>query len=142
MSGFTTFTSQNAPAGLDFSVEQPGDWVFVPLPAESHDFTDVLHFAPVAVLMAPYAPVVFAVAARPGYASVCEAFGGLRATSRGELPAGAAAEPLVAGFAASFLTGCLACRFMLEIDKRGRLIWFAAYCAAAGIVSIASYLIR
>lgn len=68
MSGFTTFTSQNAPAGLDFSVEQPGDWVFVPLPAESHDFSDVLHFAPVAVLMAPYAPVVFAVAARPGYA--------------------------------------------------------------------------
>ena len=60
----------------------------------------------------------------------------------GELPAGVAAGPLVAGFAASFLTGCLACRFMLEIVKRGRLIWFAAYCAAAGIVSIASYLIR
>ena len=56
--------------------------------------------------------------------------------------AGVAAGPLVAGFAASFLTGCLACRFMLEIVKRGRLIWFAAYCAAAGIVSIASYLIR
>ena len=60
----------------------------------------------------------------------------------GELMAGVAAGPLVAGFAASFLTGCLACRFMLEIVKRGRLIWFAAYCAAAGIVSIASYLIR
>ena len=60
----------------------------------------------------------------------------------GELTAGVAAGPLVAGFAASFLTGCLACRFMLEIVKRGRLIWFAAYCAAAGIVSIASYLIR
>ena len=60
----------------------------------------------------------------------------------GELTAGVAAGPLVAGFAASFLTGCLACRFMLEIVKRGRLICFAAYCAAAGIVSISSYLIR
>lgn len=59
---------------------------------------------------------------------------------KGELTAGVAAGPLIAGFLASFVTGCLACRFMLEIVKRGRLIWFAVYCAAAGIVSIVSYL--
>ncbi len=59
---------------------------------------------------------------------------------KGELTAGVAAGPLIAGFIASFVTGCLACRFMLEIVKRGRLIWFAAYCALAGIVSIASYI--
>ena len=59
---------------------------------------------------------------------------------KGELTAGVAAGPLVAGFIASFVTGCLACKFMLEIVKRGRLIWFAAYCALAGIVSIASYI--
>ena len=58
----------------------------------------------------------------------------------GELTAGVAAGPLAAGFLASFITGCLACRFMLEIVKRGRLIWFAVYCALAGVVSIASYL--
>ena len=59
---------------------------------------------------------------------------------KGDLTAGDEAVPLIAGFAASFITGCLACKFMLEIVKRGRLIWFAIYCALAGIVSIASYL--
>ncbi|MDE5695713.1 MAG: UDP-diphosphatase, partial [Alistipes sp.] len=59
----------------------------------------------------------------------------------GELTAGVAAGPLLAGFAAAFVTGCLACRFMIGIVGRGRLIWFALYCAAAGIVSIISYFV-
>jgi undecaprenyl-diphosphatase len=45
---------------------------------------------------------------------------------------------MVAGFAAAFVVGCLACRFMIDIVKRGKLIWFAIYCAAAGVVSIVS----
>ena len=57
----------------------------------------------------------------------------------GDLTAGVAAGPLAAGFLASFVTGCLACKFMIEIVKRGKLIWFALYCAAAGLVSILSY---
>ena len=28
---------------------------------------------------------------------------------------------------------------MIEVVKRGKLIWFALYCAAAGAVSIISY---
>ena len=59
---------------------------------------------------------------------------------KGELTAGVGTVPLMAGFLASFITGCLACRFMLEVVQRGRLIWFAVYCAAAGLVSIISYL--
>lgn len=59
---------------------------------------------------------------------------------KGELTAGVGTVPLMAGFLASFVTGCLACRFMLEIVQRGRLIWFAVYCTAAGLVSIISYL--
>ncbi len=58
----------------------------------------------------------------------------------GEMTTGIAAGPLAAGFAASFVTGCLACKFMIETVKRGKLIWFSVYCAAAGIVAIASYL--
>ncbi len=58
----------------------------------------------------------------------------------GELTAGVAAGPLAAGFLASFITGCLACKFMLEIVKRGKLIWFALYCALAGVVSIVATL--
>lgn len=44
--------------------------------------------------------------------------------------------PLAAGFVAAFAVGALACRFMIDIVKRGKLIWFAWYCAAAGILSI------
>ncbi|MDE6446291.1 MAG: undecaprenyl-diphosphate phosphatase [Alistipes sp.] len=59
----------------------------------------------------------------------------------GELTTGVAAGPLAAGFAAAFVTGCAACRFMIEAVKRGKLIWFALYCAVAGAVSIISYAI-
>ncbi len=58
----------------------------------------------------------------------------------GELTAGVAAGPLAAGFLASFITGCLACKFMIEVVKRGKLIWFAIYCALAGVVAIVSTL--
>lgn len=58
----------------------------------------------------------------------------------GELTTGVGGVQLAAGFAAAFVTGCAACKFMIEMVKRGKLIWFALYCAAAGIVSIISYL--
>lgn len=57
----------------------------------------------------------------------------------GDLTANIDPMPLLAGFAAAFVTGCLACRFMIEVVKRGRLIWFALYCALAGLISILSY---
>ncbi len=59
----------------------------------------------------------------------------------GGLSASVGTGPLAAGFLASFLTGCLACKFMIETVKRGRLIWFALYCALAGAVSLISYLV-
>ena len=49
--------------------------------------------------------------------------------------------PMLAGFVAAFVVGCLACKFMIDIVKRGKLIWFALYCAVAGVVSIVSYFI-
>ena len=51
------------------------------------------------------------------------------------------AVPLAAGFAAAFVTGTLACKFMIEAVKRGKLIWFAVYCAAAGAVAIIGSLV-
>ena len=50
--------------------------------------------------------------------------------------AGVDTASLVAGFITAFVVGCLACKFMLGIVRRGKLIWFAAYCAVVGIVSI------
>ena len=42
----------------------------------------------------------------------------------------------LAGFVAAFLTGCFACRFMIEIIRRQRLVWFAVYCAIVGTIAI------
>ncbi len=57
----------------------------------------------------------------------------------GELTTGIGSVQLAAGFAAAFLTGCAACKFMIEMVKRGKLIWFALYCAAAGLIALISW---
>ncbi|MCM1110184.1 MAG: undecaprenyl-diphosphate phosphatase [Clostridium sp.] len=44
--------------------------------------------------------------------------------------------PLVVGFLASFVVGCLACKWMLNIVKRGKMVWFALYCAIVGILCL------
>ncbi len=44
--------------------------------------------------------------------------------------------PMAVGFVSAFVVGCLACKFMIEVVKRGKLVWFALYCAAAGVISI------
>lgn len=44
--------------------------------------------------------------------------------------------PLLVGFLASFIVGCLACKWMLGIVKKGKLIWFAVYCLIVGILCI------
>ena len=55
--------------------------------------------------------------------------------------AGVSTASLAAGFISAFVVGCLACRFMINIVKRGKLIWFAIYCAIVGMLAIGSYLI-
>lgn len=44
--------------------------------------------------------------------------------------------PIIVGFIASFVVGCIACRWMLEIVKRGKLVWFSVYCVIVGLVCI------
>jgi len=44
--------------------------------------------------------------------------------------------PLLVGFVAAFLSGCLACKWMINIVKRGKLIYFGIYCAVVGVVTI------
>ena len=44
--------------------------------------------------------------------------------------------PLVVGFIAAFVSGCLACKWMIGIVKRGKLVYFGIYCAIAGLVTI------
>lgn len=44
--------------------------------------------------------------------------------------------PLIVGFVAAFVSGCLACRFMIDIVRRQKLVYFAIYCLVAGVFSI------
>lgn len=49
---------------------------------------------------------------------------------------GISAGALITGFLAAFISGTLACRWMINIVKNGKLIYFAYYCLAAGLFAI------
>ena len=53
-----------------------------------------------------------------------------------EFGSGVGAMQLLIGFVAAYVVGCLACRWMLNIVSRGRMIWFAVYCALMGLACI------
>jgi undecaprenyl-diphosphatase len=44
--------------------------------------------------------------------------------------------PLIVGFFGAFISGLLACSWMIKIVKRGKLIYFAIYCALIGLIAI------
>ena len=50
--------------------------------------------------------------------------------------AGLPVSSLAIGFLAAFVCGCLACKWMIDIVKKGKLIWFALYCAVVGLATI------
>jgi len=50
--------------------------------------------------------------------------------------AGIATSSLIVGFLAAYLSGYLACRWMINLVKKGNLYWFAIYCAILGTISI------
>lgn len=44
--------------------------------------------------------------------------------------------PMLAGFLAAFVTGCVACKWMIRLVSRGKLLYFAIYCAVLGAATI------
>ncbi|MFA8433812.1 MAG: undecaprenyl-diphosphate phosphatase [Marinifilaceae bacterium] len=44
--------------------------------------------------------------------------------------------PLIVGFITAFISGLLACKWMINIVKRGKLIYFAIYCLIIGVIAI------
>ena len=44
--------------------------------------------------------------------------------------------PLTAGFIAAFVSGLLACTWMISLVKKSKLSYFAIYCAIVGVVAI------
>lgn len=43
---------------------------------------------------------------------------------------------ILAGFITAFISGYFACKWMIELVKKGNLFWFAFYCVVIGIFSI------
>ena len=58
-----------------------------------------------------------------------------------EVLGGIDAFPMIVGFVAAFVSGCLACKWMINIVKKGKLVYFGIYCAIAGAVTIICSLI-
>lgn len=47
---------------------------------------------------------------------------------------------LIIGFLAAFISGCIACKWMIALVKKGKLIYFGLYCAVVGCIILASTL--
>ncbi len=47
----------------------------------------------------------------------------------------------IIGFLAAFISGCIACKWMINLVKKGKLVYFGIYCAIVGTLLIASCLI-
>lgn len=43
---------------------------------------------------------------------------------------------ILIGFCAAFVAGYLACRWMVELVKRSKLIWFSMYCVIIGLLAV------
>lgn len=50
--------------------------------------------------------------------------------------------PLCVGFLAAFLSGCFACKLMINVVKKGKLIYFGYYCAIVGLAVLVYQLTR
>ncbi|MBN3035755.1 MAG: undecaprenyl-diphosphate phosphatase [Bacteroidales bacterium] len=50
---------------------------------------------------------------------------------------GVGMTPLIIGFLGAFISGLVACRWMIGIVKRGKLYHFAIYCALIGLIALA-----
>lgn len=49
---------------------------------------------------------------------------------------GMSISALAVGFIAAFVSGCFACKWMISIVKKGKLIYFAIYCAIISVVAL------
>lgn len=43
---------------------------------------------------------------------------------------------LIVGFIAAFVSGCVACKWMIALVKKCKLIYFAIYCAIIGVIAL------
>lgn len=44
--------------------------------------------------------------------------------------------PAIVGFVTAFAVGCIACQWMINLVKKGKLVWFAIYCMIVGVLCL------
>jgi len=57
----------------------------------------------------------------------------LKAVKGEDVMGGVGILPLCVGFMAAFISGCFACKLMINIVKKGKLVYFGIYCAIVGL---------
>lgn len=60
----------------------------------------------------------------------------VKALSGEEAFGGISPAALIVGFIAAFVSGCVACKWMINVVKKGKLIYFAVYCAIVGVLTL------
>lgn len=60
----------------------------------------------------------------------------LSASAPAQASGSVGAVAMIVGFISAFLVGCAACKWMIELVKRGKLIWFAVYCVTVGVLCL------
>lgn len=60
----------------------------------------------------------------------------LRDLDMGMMTNNVGTTPLLIGFLAAFISGWFACSWMVNLVKKGKLIWFAIYCLIIGLLAI------
>ena len=55
-------------------------------------------------------------------------------SQQGDSPVGVLA--LMVGFFSSFIVGCCACKWMINLVRKGKLVWFSLYCVVMGVICI------
>ena len=66
----------------------------------------------------------------------------IKAIKGQEVMGGIGILPLTVGFLAAFISGCLACKLMISIVKRGKLVYFGIYCAIVGALLLMTQLFQ
>ncbi len=56
--------------------------------------------------------------------------------AQGEITTGLSAVAMICGFVSAFVVGCAACKWMISIVKRQKLLYFAIYCSLIGLFAI------
>ena len=62
-----------------------------------------------------------------GLAQACAVLPGL-SRSGTTIATGIPVQAMIVGFLAAFISGCVACKWMLRLVQNGKLVWFAFYC--------------